>query len=224
MTTPDNGAGDPAGHDCIEGHASTTLQDQNCNNNMHYACIPKWKGVDGALAPGTTPGSCPLASSLMGSGLPWDVCNRNTCRAWGDPHVDGFDGNRNDVYGGAIYSLSETTDYSENTLGLPPFKIAMETRQERHVAFIKKLFFTFPSNTGQSTYKITFTEQGDSYIALNGGADLNLDAQDNTDFRFAKEGNRLEVDTWLGITVTLQGVDATIVVPPFYSQGVVLLK
>ena len=45
----------------------------------------------------------------MGSGLPWDVCNRNTCRAWGDPHVDGFDGNRNDVYGGAIYSLSETT-------------------------------------------------------------------------------------------------------------------
>ena len=41
--------------------------------------------------------------------------------------------------------------------------------------------------------------------------------QDNTDFRFAKEGNRLEVDTWLGITVTLQGVDATIVVPPFYS-------
>lgn len=122
----------------------------------------------------------------------------------------------------------------------------METRQERHVAFIKKLYFTFPSNTGQSTFKITFTEQGDSYIALNGGADLNLDAQvgfniddlrlvsdwfrarsnqnqfetlyqDNTDFRFAKEGNRLEVDTWLGITVTLQGVDATIVVPPFYS-------
>ena len=41
--------------------------------------------------------------------LPWDVCERNTCRAWGDPHVDGFDGNRNDVYGGAIYSLSETT-------------------------------------------------------------------------------------------------------------------
>jgi len=68
-------------------------------------------------------------------------------------------------------------DYSENTLGLPPFKIAMETRQERHVAFIKKLYFTFPSNTGQSTFKITFTEQGDSYIALNGGADLNLDAQ-----------------------------------------------
>ena len=53
----------------------------------------------------------------------------------------------------------------------------METRQERHVAFIKKLYFTFPSNTGQSTFKITFTEQGDSYIALNGGADLNLDAQ-----------------------------------------------
>ena len=160
----------------------------------------------------------------MGSSLPWDVCNRNTCRAWGDPHVDGFDGNRNDVYGGAIYSLSETTEYSESTLGLPPFKIAMETRQERHVAFIKKLFFTFPSNTGQSTFKITFTEQGDSYIALNGGADMNLDAQDNTDFRFAKEGNRLEVDTWLGITVTLQGVDATIVVPPFYSQGVQLIK
>ena len=45
----------------------------------------------------------------MGSGLPWDVWNRYTCRAWGDPHVDGFDGNRNDVYGGAIYSLSETT-------------------------------------------------------------------------------------------------------------------
>ena len=53
----------------------------------------------------------------------------------------------------------------------------METRQERHVAFIKKLYFTFPSNTGQSTFKITFTEQGDSYIALNGGTDLNLDAQ-----------------------------------------------
>ena len=58
MSAPDNGAGDPnpAGHDCIEGHASTLLQDQNCNNNMHYACIPKWRGVDGALAPGTTPG------------------------------------------------------------------------------------------------------------------------------------------------------------------------
>ena len=58
MTQPDNGAAsnDPAGHDCIEGHADTQLQDQNCLNNMHYACIPKWKGVDGALAPGTTPG------------------------------------------------------------------------------------------------------------------------------------------------------------------------
>ena len=58
MNTLDNGAesNDPAGHDCIEGHADTLLQDQNCMNNMHYACIPKWKGVDGALAPGTTPG------------------------------------------------------------------------------------------------------------------------------------------------------------------------
>ena len=58
MTPPDNGAAsnDPAGHDCIEGHADSQLQDQNCLNNMHYACIPKWKGVDGALAPGTTPG------------------------------------------------------------------------------------------------------------------------------------------------------------------------
>ena len=53
----------------------------------------------------------------------------------------------------------------------------METRQSRHVAFVKKTYFTFPSNTGQSTYKITFTERGESYIALNGGADLNLDAQ-----------------------------------------------
>ena len=53
----------------------------------------------------------------------------------------------------------------------------METRQERHVAYVKKTYFTFPSNTGQSTYKITFTERGESYIALNGGADLNLDAQ-----------------------------------------------
>ena len=50
------GAGHPEGHDCIEGHANTQLQDQSCRNNMHYACIPKWKGVDGPNRPGVPEG------------------------------------------------------------------------------------------------------------------------------------------------------------------------
>ena len=202
--------GEPNNHggaeDCAEGPANGALNDLRCGNSVPYNCMKKWKGIDGPEGQDCT------------IGLPWDVCNRNTCRAWGDPHVDGFDGNRNDVYGGAIYALSEVTPYARDELGLPDFKIAMETRQERHVAFIKKLFFEFPSNTGQATYKVTFTEHGDASISINGGADLPLDAQDNSNFRFDKSGRRLEIETWLGVKASLQGVDAVINVPVFYSS------
>ena len=60
----------------------------------------------------------------MGSGLPWDVCNRNTCRAWGDPHVDGFDGNRNDVYDANWYTLVEPTAEAQENEGVPYFRIS----------------------------------------------------------------------------------------------------
>ena len=116
------------GEDCAEGSANGGLNDHTCDQQRAYACMPKWKGFDG---PGI--GMCPLANEI-----PWDECDRTRCRAWGDPHVDGFDGNRNDVYGGGWYQLAGTTPYALENLGLPNFLVAMETRQERHVAYIKK--------------------------------------------------------------------------------------
>ena len=196
------------GEDCAEGAASGNLNDHNCNQLKQYACMPKWKGFDG---PGI--GMCPLASVI-----PWDECDRTRCRAWGDPHVDGFDGNRNDVYGGGWYQLAGTTPYALDNLGLPNFLVAMETRQERHVAYIKKTKIVFPSNTGQSTYTITFTEHGDASISLNGGAELKLDSQDNSNFRFDKNGRDLSIDTWLGVKMSLRGVDATVDVPTYFSS------
>ena len=121
------------GEDCAEGSANGNLNDHNCKELFAYGCMPKWKGVDG---PGI--GMCPLATTI-----PWDECDRTRCRAWGDPHVDGFDGNRNDVYGGGWYQLAGTTPYALENLGLPNFLVAMETRQERHVAYIKKTKASF---------------------------------------------------------------------------------
>jgi len=46
------------------------------------------------------------------------------CNSWGDPHVDGFDGNRNDVYDANWYTLVEPTAEAQENEGVPYFRIS----------------------------------------------------------------------------------------------------
>ena len=76
------------------------------------------------------------------------------------------------------YIMTEVTPYSTDVLGLPYWKIVLETRRRAPVAFNKNAYFTFPDPTGQVIYKVTYDDRGNGYISLNGGEDMALTAQE----------------------------------------------
>ena len=48
------------------------------------------------------------------------------CNSWGDPHVDGFDGARNDVYDANWYTLVEPTAEAQENDGVPYFRVSQD--------------------------------------------------------------------------------------------------
>ena len=129
-----------------------TVNDNECDEEFRYVCIDEW------------------TQSL------WETCNIGTCRTWGAPHVETFDGLRNDIYGQATYQLSQTTNDAVKR-GLPYFQAAMETLQVGHVAYASASYIEFGSSDGKTMYKIRFTEFGDSTISVNGGDTHPLNTQ-----------------------------------------------
>ena len=76
--------------------------------------------------------------------------------------------------------MTEVTPYGTDVLGLPYWKIVLETWRRAPVAFNKNAYFTFPDPTGQVIYKVTYDNKGNGYISLNGGEDMALTAQERS--------------------------------------------
>ena len=120
------------------------------------------------------------------------------CFAWGDPHVVTFDNAKNDVYGIAQYTMAESSGFAS----IPPFKLKINTYDHPrwpHPA-TEKSYFQFTMRNGQKT-EIELTMNGESNIFID-GIWKQLYPQGNNDFKITKIGNKVEITTWYGITVT----------------------
>ena len=54
------------------------------------------------------------------------LIRRTVCNSWGDPHVDGFDGARNDVYDANWYTLVEPTAEAQENDAVPYFRVSQD--------------------------------------------------------------------------------------------------
>ena len=57
------------------------------------------------------------------------------CNSWGDPHVNGFDG-QNDVYDVNWYTLVEPTLEAQENDTVPYYRVSQRTYNVKHVAYI----------------------------------------------------------------------------------------
>ena len=145
------------------------------------------------------------------------------CRSWGDPHVETFDGLRNDVYGQAWYQLSETTPAGLSE-GLEYFQVALQTRRAGRVAYSKASWMVFYSVDYTKLYKVKFTEFGQSYISVDGSSFFPLAPQDNVDFKVIRSGTgrvaRNVIETWFGLKLGQAKTTVIVSLPAKFSNKV----
>ena len=151
-----------------------------------------------------------------------DTCDKALCQAWGDPHVRTFDGNTNDIYEQGTYTLAEATGPSLAN-GAEYFHVKLETKMDTNGgdwSYADAVSVDFQSYDGLQAYQIRLESSGAPTYALNGGNHTAFSTSGNRDFELRIEDGRLNLYTWFGLRIMMNGRYAEVEVPPRYRNGV----